>query len=154
MRRYNPVLVTTTPLVATLPSSQHRPRHKQASRDNHANHVTTTPLSHTHHLHNKTLQSRPRHNSAHVTTTPLVITLSASQPKMTRYIPVLVTAKPLVITPPSSQYTTTCEMRHYNPVLITTTPLVTTLPSSQLRPRHKQASRDNHAIFTRSFCCC
>jgi len=42
-------------------------------------------------LHNETLQSRPCHNSAHVTPTPLVTIPPPSQPKMRLYHPVLVT---------------------------------------------------------------
>ena len=99
----------------------------------------------THHLHNETLQSRPRHNSAHVTTTPLVTT----PPRHNTKGDVTITSSSLLR--PRHNHTT-----RDNPAPVTTRRLVTTPPvktppvktqkeTLQSRRRHNHTPRDNSA---------
>ena len=100
-------------------------------------------------MYNVTIQSRPCHNSAHVTTTPLVRTPPPSQPKMRRYNLVLVRTTPLVTTPPSSQlHPGHNHTPPHNSAPVTTTPLVTNPPSSHLLPCQNHTPPNNSAPVT------
>ena len=102
----------------------------------------------THHLHNEKLQSRPRHNSAHVTTTPLVTTPPPLEPIMRRYNPVRITATPLVTTPP-------CHNPKWDVIILSSSqphpswqlrPVTTQNETLQFRPRHSHTPCDDSAL--------